>query len=89
MGITAAIFIGGAIGGAMLADAMKPPTPPKMPDAPKLDEAGTVKAGKDAAGQQRKRAAAAAAEGSTILTGAQGLGGLAADQKGTKNLLGY
>lgn len=73
--------IGGSGGGGSSPPALAPPELPK-PEA-------TKKKAEGAADQQRKRALAAAGRADTLLTGPQGLGDLAQENKGAKTLLGY
>jgi hypothetical protein len=88
-----AALVGGAVVGNKLAPkAPQPPAPPPVPDAvaaPEKAEEKLYADGERAAAQQKKRATAAAATGSTILTGSQGLGELGDDNKSKKSLLGY
>lgn len=91
MGFTAMI-VGGLAAGAVVSKALTPKAPTiNMPDPEpmKTDPAADLKTATGAAEQTKKRATAAGAVGSTILTGPQGLGEVTSAQQGKKNLLGY
>lgn len=89
MGFTALLVGGAAVVGGVAASSMNKPPEIKMPEAPKIDPVSEAKKAEGSGEQQRKRAAAASAANSTILTGPQGLGEVKPDQQGRKNLLGY
>lgn len=90
MAVSGSIAFAALAGAAVGKATSKPPTLPNPAEsAPKVDEAAMAKAAEGAAAQQRKRAASASAQGSTILTGPNGLGELPKEQQGSKNLLGY
>lgn len=87
---TTAVAVGaGIVGGMALSNMGKKGGVMQMPMPPGLDPAGNQRKAEGAEGQQRKRAMAAGATGSTILTGPQGLGDLPDANKSAKNLLGY
>ena len=97
MGITAAILglgvaagVGTSIAVSKLTGKKKTEAAPEstlLTEAPKLEDA--PKKAKGAAEQQRKRALAAGGRGSTLLTGAQGLGQIGSANTQAKTLLGY
>jgi len=65
--------------------------PPKMPDVqapPMPDEAGNADAASAAGQRARRRAIGASGRSDTILTGAQGLGGVQPETGQAKTLLG-
>lgn len=88
MGFTAAFVAAAVVGGAVASKMNKPPEM-KMPDAPVEDPVQKEQKAQGAGDAQKKRAAAAAAQASTILTGPKGLGEVAPENQKKQSLLGY
>jgi hypothetical protein len=85
MGINATIIAATVLATKALT---KPPKMPEVDPPPTPDEAGNADAASAAGQRARRRAIGASGRSDTILTGAQGLGGVQPETGQAKTLLG-